>query len=142
MDIIALEPWHVNAMIDSRPPMTEGTKGLTVMKKGQVQAVCVLDSWSDTSCMIHIWIGNPMVLKNGFAEEIFNYVFNTAGKLKIIGSTPSDNLKALKFIKHIGFEELYRIKDGYRVGVDYVLTEINKDTCRFISHGKESASTT
>ena len=137
-----MKPSHMNAMIDSRPPQSETTRGITALINGQPRAVCVLDNWSDSSCMIHIWIGSSIVLRRGFLEAIFEYVFNDSGKCKIIGSTPSDNLKALKFIKRVGFNEIARIKDGHRVGVDYVITEMNKDTCRFIHHGKESAGTT
>ena len=118
---------------NSRPCMTEDTKGISAWDEdGNPLAVCVLDSWSWNSCQIHIWIENAFVLKHGFAQEVFNYVFNTCERNLIIGVTPADNPKALKFIRHIGFEEIYRIKDGYKVGVDYVVTQIRKENCRYI----------
>jgi RimJ/RimL family protein N-acetyltransferase len=109
----------------ARPNRCEDTRGI-VAEDGEIQAICVLDNWSANSCMIHIWINNPFVLKYGFAETIFEYVFG-GGRNKIIGLTPSDNPKALKFIKHIGFVEKYRIRDGYAVGVDFVLTEFTSE---------------
>ena len=121
----------------ARPNICEDTRGITALDESDIpQAVCVFDSWSYNSCIIHIWIGNPFVLKHGFAEEVFNFAFSD-GRTKIIGITPSDNLKALKFIKNIGFKEIYTISDGFKVGVDYVITEMNKDECRYFSHGKK-----
>jgi len=126
-------------MGEARPNICEDTRGITALDENDTpQAVCVFDSWSYNSCIIHIWINNPFVLKHGFPEEVFNFVFSEeSGRNKIIGITPSDNLKALKFIKNIGFKEIYTISDGFKVGVDYVITEMNKDECRYFSHGKK-----
>ena len=133
---------HINLMGKARPNVCEDTRGITALDDSdKVQAVCILDSWSYNSCNIHIWINSPFVLKHGFAEEIFNFVFSEeSGRTKIIGVTPADNLKAVKFIKHIGFNEVYRVLDGYKVGVDYVVTEMNKDKCRYYQNGKERRS--
>lgn len=122
----------------TRPTWCEDSRGIIAERNGEALAICVFDSWTWNSCMIHIWIGNPFVLKNGFAEEVFNYVFGMCDRNLIVGATPSDNKKALKFIKHIGFKELTRIKDGDRVGVDLVITEMRKESCRYY-HGKEIA---
>ena len=118
---------------NARPNACADTKGvMAVDEEGIPQAICVLDSWSFNSVMIHIWIENAFVLKHGFAEEVFNYVFNDAGRNLIIGVTPADNPKALKFIKHMGFVEIFRIKDGHAKGVDFVITECRKENCRYI----------
>ena len=134
MNFTALHPRDLGYMPqNARPNMCEDTKGIIAWGDDDIPvAVCVLDTWSFNSCQIHIWIENAFVLKHGFAEEVFNYVFNTSGRNMIIGVTPSDNPKALKFIKHIGFVELFRIKDGHQQGVDYVVTEIRKEKCRYI----------
>lgn len=115
----------------------EDTKGIVAYREGEVVAAVALDSWSHNSVSIHIAITAPLVLKNGFAEEVFNYIFNTTGRRVVIGITPADNLAALKFNRHIGLVEVYRIKDGYAQGVDYVVQEIRKENCRYIEHGKE-----
>ena len=120
----------------ARPCMSEDTVGITALDDdGVPQAVCIMDNWSHNSCMMHIWIGNPFVLKHGYAEAVFGYTFSD-GREKVIGITPSDNQKALKFNRHIGFKEIARIKDGYKKGVDYIVTEMNKDECRFVNGEK------
>jgi len=126
---------HWESMPDiARPRRCEDTKGITALgKNGEVDAICIFDSWCDNSCQIHIHIANPFVLKNGFAQEVFNYVFSEeSGREVVIGVTPEDNKKALKFIKHIGFKEVGRIADGHQKGVDYILTTMRKEECIWI----------
>jgi hypothetical protein len=118
----------------------EDTKGIVAYKDDQIVGAVILDSWSHNSVSIHLTIEDPLILKNGFPEEVFNYVFNTCDRGIILGATPADNLKALKFNKHIGFKEVYRVKDGYKVGVDFVIFELRKEDCRYIEHGKEEHS--
>ena len=64
---------------------------------------------------------------------MFNYAFNIANRGVIIGCTPADNKKALKFNANMGFEEQTRIKDGYAEGVDFVITQLRKENCKFIA---------
>lgn len=134
MNFMALVPNDIAYMPENaRPIVMEDTKGIiAVDDEGIPQAICVLDSWSFNSCQIHIWIENAFVLKHGFAEQVFKYVFDTCNRNLIIGVTPADNDKALKFIQHIGFEEIHRIRDGYKEGVDYVVTEIRRENCRYL----------
>jgi ribosomal protein S18 acetylase RimI-like enzyme len=72
-----------------------------------------------------------MVLRHGFQEEVFRFVFGSGRKV-IIGRTPSDNEKALKFNRHMGFEEIARIPDAYEEGIDCVITQLRKDNCKWL----------
>ena len=134
MIFTALQPNMWDSIPDSaRPRRCEDTKGIAAINDGKIVAISVFDSWTVNSCMIHIWIDNPLVLKHGFAEEIFEYLFSdVSGREVVIGCTPANNEKALKFIKHIGFKEIGRIPDGYERGVDFVLTTMRKETCRWL----------
>jgi len=79
-----------------------------------------------------MYIKNPFVLKHGFPEEIANFVFGEAsGRELLIGVTPADNAQALKFNRHMGMVEISRIPNGYAKGIDYVITTMTKDECRW-----------
>ena len=119
---------------EARPRRCEDTRGITALDdKGEINAVCLFDSWAANSCQIHIYIANPIVLKHGFAEEVFKYAFSEeSGREVIIGVTPSDNAMALKFIRHIGFKDTGRIADGHQKGVDYILTTMRKHDCKWL----------
>lgn len=111
----------------TQPPLlVEDTRGITAVNERGIQGVCVLDTWTKTSCQMHIWTKSPMVIRHGFFNEIFDFVFGS-GRIKIIGVMASDNAKVLRFSKHLGFEELCRIKDARDVGVDMVITEFTKE---------------
>jgi hypothetical protein len=79
------------------------------------------DSWSPRTVMAHWFIRYPRCIEPLWAEAV-DYIALT-GRKAILGSTPSNNDKALRSIRHLGWEELYRIKDGWDEGVDLVISE-------------------
>lgn len=125
---------------EARPRHCEDTRGIVALRDdGEIQAICVMDTWSHNACQIHMWIENPFVLKHGFPEEIANFVYSS-GRDLMIGVTPADNEKALKFNKHMGMVEHSRIPDGYAKGIDYVVTIMKKSECRWLKQPKEAAN--
>ncbi len=114
------------------------TKGIvSVNERGEYDAACVFDAWSPNSVQAHICIENPWVIRHGFLREIADYVFNDCGRGIIIGPVPGDNTEALKFDKHIGFTEVGRIKDGFDHGVDYVILEMRREDCRWLTEKED-----
>jgi RimJ/RimL family protein N-acetyltransferase len=117
------------------------TTGLVAvdMDKNETIGVVIFDSWTVNSVQAHIIIDNPMVLRHGFLEEAFDFAFNPkrSDRKIITGLVKSNNKAAQKFDKHIGFEERYRIKDGFSDGVDLIHYEINRDNCRWFSMPEE-----
>jgi hypothetical protein len=79
------------------------------------------DSWAPRTVMAHWYIRFPRCIEPLWAEAV-KYIANT-GRKAILGSTPADNDKALRSIRHLGWEELYRVKDGWDEGVDLVISE-------------------
>ncbi len=122
------------------PLITKTTKGVVAKDNGKILAAAIFDNWTITSAHIHLIIENSFVLRHGFIEEVMNYFFSTADKEILIGVTPSNNKIALKFNTHIGFVELFRIKDGFMFGVDLVFQELRKADCRWIADGKTKYS--
>ena len=55
------------------------TRGVVAIDSdtGRILAAGIADTFSHSSCQVHMWIRSPMVLRHGFLEEIFNYIFNT-----------------------------------------------------------------
>lgn len=108
------------------------TVGLCCYRDGQLVGAVALDTWSHNSCVIHIAFEDFMSFRHGWPEAVFGYVFNQCDKGVIVGSTPACNEKALRFNKHIGFVELFRIKDGFEEGIDTVIQEYRKENCKYI----------
>jgi hypothetical protein len=120
-------------------PISKATRGVVAVDATETpQGVVLLDNWSENSVMGHIAIQNHMALRE-LLPAAFNYVFNFCQKGMMLGCVPEDVTKALKLNAHIGFTELYRIKDGWDVGVDYVMLQMLKDDCKYITKIKEAA---
>jgi hypothetical protein len=136
-EFVPTEPWHLDYMGAGRPNVCEDTRGITAIRDGKPEAVCIMDNWAENSCQMHIWIGNPMVLRHGYQEEVFGFIFGS-GRKKVIGVTPSDNKKSLKFNHRMGFREICRIKDGCSDGVDFVIQEMTREEW----YGKEKRTGT
>lgn len=108
------------------------TKGIVAYKDGKIVGAVALDTWAHNSVHIHIAFEDMFIFKHGFPETVFDYVFNTCDKGVIIGVTPASNEKALRFNEHIGFEEIFRVRDGYEIGIDFVVQEYRKENCKYI----------
>lgn len=117
----------------ARPLLCEDTCGIIALRDtGEILAAVVFDSFTVTTCMVHLAIDNPLALRHGLLSEAAHYLFNVRNRIKIFGMTPSDNKRALKFNKHMGWRELYRVKDAYDIGVDYVVQEMTKEECPWL----------
>jgi hypothetical protein len=116
------------------PIWTEGTKGLVAedLDTGEIVAMAALDNWTGNSVQIHWAIDNPLVLRHGFIEEIFYYLFTTCDKKILLATIPSNNVKSLKLSTHIGLDTVHTIKDGFEEGVDYILMEMRKENCKWL----------
>jgi len=95
-------------------------------------AAVVFDSFTETCCCCHIVVENPHVLRRGFLQMAAHAIFVHAGIHVVIGVTPSDNEKALRFNRKVGWQEIYRVRDGYGFGVDLVVQEMRRETCRWL----------
>jgi len=112
----------------------EDSKGISARSDtGELYGVCLMESWTEGSCQVHVVVINPICLKNyKFIIEVFNYIFNVGNRFVVIGFVSSNNVKALSFDKRIGFKEIARIKDGFKKGIDTVILELRRENCKWI----------
>lgn len=127
---------HTNALV------CQDTSGIVAVNldNEDVIAAAVFDNWQVNSVSIHVAIIHKAAIRSGFLEEVFNYVFTTSDRKMIFGFTPSNNERALKFIKHLGFEEVYRMEQAIDDDTGYVITLMKREDCRWINDGKEEHS--
>ncbi len=121
------------------PELTRRTRGVVALdQNGIILACAVFDSFTYTSGQVHVAIANPIVIRHGFLEECFGYFFHECDKQILIGLTPANNEKSLKFNRHLGFREVYRVKNGWDYGVDYVVQEMHRDECRWLNEQRHA----
>jgi hypothetical protein len=109
------------------------------MNDGSIAAISVFDSFTQSSCCVHMAIDRPIVLRHGFLEEVARQVFLVRDRKRIFGLTPENNERALRLNYHIGFRRVGHIPDAFDDGVGYVVLRMNKEECRWLDAQKEAA---
>ena len=119
----------------------EDTQGIVAFDERGIQAMGVFDTWTVDSCCVHLCVDNPTAIRRGLLHELGHYAFNVCGRTHMFGLVPSNNPRALKLNKHIGWCEVTTIPDGICTGVDVVVMRLNKEDCRWIAQPvKEEAA--
>lgn len=93
--------------------------------------MAVLDNWLKGSVQIHLVVVRPIVARHGFPEAVFNAAFGEDRPM-VLGWVPSVKTKALKLNKHLGFNEIHRLDEGFSPGVDYVLMQLLRKDCKYL----------
>lgn len=115
----------------AHPVLCEDSRGFVVLRGTEVVAAAAFDSWSYNSCLTHMAIEDPKATRR-LLRVSAEFIFLHAGRGIALGLTPADNEQALRLNRGIGFKEIYRMRDGYKPGVDFVLQEMRRETCRWL----------
>ncbi len=106
---------------------------------GTPQAAALYEDWTKASCVMSVIIDNPMVLRHGFLETAFHFVFNTADRIKVFARIASKNKKSLNFVEKLGFTRVAVLEDGCEVGNHWIIFELKKEDCKYIKYLREVA---
>lgn len=117
----------------------EDTGGIVAVdtETGDTVAVCVLDTWTETSVQAHLIMANHWVVRHGFFNEVTDYVYNVAGRKLMIGLVPSNNEAALSVDAKIGFHEVARIPEAVAEGVDMVVLTMTPEQCHYYTEAPD-----
>ncbi len=135
MKYVAFDPFKHLQYVESvlMVPISKETRGIVALDSdGQPCAVILLDGWTHNAATCHIAIQKPMALR-GLLTEIAEYVFNICQKQMLIGIVEGSHGKARRLNDHMGFKEIYRIKDCYAPGVDQIILQMKKADCKYLT---------
>ena len=112
----------------------EDTSGIMAIdsEKDTTVGAAIFDNWTANSVQTHFMVSSPLVLKRGFMQEVYDYVFQHKKMLYMYGLVPGDNEKAIKLNKHMGWTERTRLPEAYAPGIDYILMELKKENCKYL----------
>lgn len=110
----------------------EDSKGIVVYDNNGIAAIAVFDSFTVDGCSVHLAIDNPLAIRHGLFSEVARHAFHACGRKRVFGLVPSNNEKALKLDRHIGFKEVARIPNAVAEGVDYIVMCMEKSECRWL----------
>ena len=125
----------------AHPIACEDSQGVVAYDQstGSILGVCVADSFTADACNVHLAIDSPSILRRGFINELAQHLFHDCGRKRVFGLVPEDNARALKFNKHIGFQEVARVPHAVREGVGYVVMSMARTDCRWFNEQREAA---
>jgi RimJ/RimL family protein N-acetyltransferase len=106
-------------------------KGLIAFKNEDttptVAAVVVLSNWTANTVDVSWVINDPLILRHGFFEAGYEFVFEECDIEHIIGRIAGKNTKSLKLAHHMGMKELAVIPNGYGTDNDLHILSMCKD---------------
>lgn len=100
-------------------------------RDGQLRVGVVFEGFTGTSANIHVAAVNARAFTREFFEVVFGYAFNQLKLKRLTGLVSSRNDRALKFGRHLGFEDEAVLKDGCEDG-DVIVLVMRPETCRFL----------
>ena len=108
-----------------------------VTPRGSLMGGVLFSYWTGFGGSINMHVAgfHPRWLNRTILAVSFDYPFNQLGVRKIFGQVPMDNVRAIAFNLHLGFEKEVVIKDAYPgppPGCDMQLLSMYKDKCRFL----------
>jgi hypothetical protein len=130
------EMGNISKLMEYSPSVS--CKSIALVEKTIVKAMVIYDHWAYNSVQVHVWSSGPQALFNPlFVREMFAYPFEQCGRSITVAVTPADQVASLAVSKALGFVEIFRHKDGWKVGVDMVVKEMRKENCKWLQ--KEAA---
>ena len=108
-------------------PLCEDLQGIVAYRDNEIVGGCILNNFAGTCAHVHVAIDDPMVLRHGFLEAMAKMAFIDLGRDRLFGYVPTDNPRAMKLNKHMGFEVVTEIPNYFSDGVGCVIMVGNKD---------------
>lgn len=107
--------------------LCEDMQGIVAIRDGSIVACCVFDTWTAVGANVHLAVDDALALRHGLLQEAAQHAFVLGKKKRLYGLVPSNNKKALKMNKHVGFEVIAEIPDALEDGVGMIVMMITKE---------------
>lgn len=103
--------------------------------QGVIMGVVGYNGFCGKVCAMHVaGVGNW--ISRDFLWKAFDYPFKQVGIVQIISPVAASNHRALKLNKHLGFEVLQRIRDGWADNEDLIFMSMRYNQCRWLREPK------
>src|SRR5262245_17256307 len=104
----------------------------------RLKVVVGLDSWLGHTCQMHVafaagWNYSPRIM----LQTVFKHAFDTNKRKLVLGIVNSNNEAALRYDRHLGFKELWRLPEMHNDGGDIVVMGMKREECRYLHDAKE-----
>jgi len=109
------------------------TAAIGLEEDGELIAGVAFNMYTGPSISMHVAaVPGKRWMTKDFLWRCFAYPFLQLRCKRVTGLTRADNLKAQKFIEHLGFQKEGVIRCGWADGTDVILYGMLKDECRHL----------
>lgn len=113
-------------------PRSEDFQAIGRLNSGlQLMGVVGYNGFCGQVCTMHV-AGEGNWLSRDLLRMAFDYPFNQVGVKHVFATVAANNLRALNFDRHLGFEVLHRLRDGWADGVDMIVLRMTRSQCRWL----------
>ena len=107
----------------------EDTRGIVAVnaETGKLLGACLFDNFLHNSAQAALVIENSMIIKHGFLDCMYQYLFDFCKKTYCYVLIAETNYKSIRICKRLGFVEQWRMPEAYSQGVDFILMQLHKD---------------
>ena len=104
---------------------------------GQIVGGCVFECFNGNAVQMHVAGEGGHWMTMDFLMAVLQYPFLQLGVKKIIAPIDDKNVKARKFVEHVGFIPEATIEDGGRGG-NLILYTLTRQQCQYLGvlHGQ------
>lgn len=98
---------------------------------GRIHGMVGYDGWTPNAVCMHVALDNPACMRHLLIPG-FGIPFIELGRGVALAQVLSTNVRSLALVPRLGFRFAYRVRDGFKPGIDSVWFEMRKEECRFI----------
>lgn len=98
---------------------------------GRVRGGVLYDNWTANAVCVHMATETPMAWR-ALLPAVCEYAFMEGGRGVVLAHVRASNETSVRMVRHIGFREACRVRDGAAVGDDMVIFEMRREECRFL----------
>jgi len=111
---------------------------ICVDKIGNIIAVIAYDDFIGRTCRLQVegngnWVSRDLMVASAY------YPFVELDLVAMFANASADSAQSMELLERVGFEEIYRIPDGIRPGVDMVGYRMDRANCRWLKENRLAA---
>lgn len=113
-------------------PYSSDFQAIGVVRDGHLVAVVAFNNFCGRVCSMHVAGAGGHWISRKLLNVVFDYPFRQLDMVAVLVGVGEDNERAIGFDKHLGFQEVHRVREGAARGVDLVVLELRRADCRYI----------